>query len=114
MINVDATVSADQYSQCVGEQTVCELIFQHGWRHQWCQPECWDMCVCMFDCVGEGGCIVDRRAHLVERWWCGWGPKVQPVAAPLAVPASRRELPVCRSLIYTQLMSVESNVETVA
>ncbi len=44
----------------------------------------------------------------------GWGPRVQPLAAPLPVPVSRRELPVCRTLIYKRLMSEESNVETVA
>ena len=44
----------------------------------------------------------------------GWGPKMLPVAAPLAVPASGRELPVCRTLIYIRLMSDESNVEIVA
>lgn len=42
----------------------------------------------------------------------GWGPKVQSVAAPLPVPASSRELPVCHTLIYMWLMSDESNVES--
>lgn len=65
--------------------------------------------------------VADSRAHLVVRRGAGGdggggglGPRVQPVAARLPVPASRRELPVCRRLIYTQLMSEESNVETVA
>lgn len=75
------------------------------------------MCVCVFG--GRG--VADSKAHLVVRRGAvgivveeGWGPRVQPVAALLPVPASRRELSVCRRLIYARLMSEESNVETVA
>lgn len=63
------------------------------------------VCMCVFVVGGVLGVAVeDSGAHLALRQGggrCGWGPKVQPVASPLPVPASTRELPVCRTLIYT-------------